>query len=867
MPHAVELNVVTPAAGRGPVTAGIPFPRGALPDAAGLALRDAAGKPVRLQARATDRWPGGSVRWVLLDWIAEAGAGPYRVEVGEPPTVEGPVVKGEGDKARLVVDTGTARFVRDHVDDLPFSSVAANGAALPVRPAFAAVGEAGQAYELAIGGYGAHEWGDVRSCVHLRCVTFPAGLEYDLRIHFFAGSAVLRVEFTLRNSRRATHPGGLWDLGDGGSIFLKDASFTLALPPGEAVVRCSPEVGAAAEPFATPFELYQDSSGGENWRSINHLNRKHEVPLAFRGYKLKAGEAERTGLRATPIVTLARGEHAVGVAVPQFWQNFPMAVEATADALTLRLLPKQFGDMHELQAGEQKTWTFAVAFGPDATPEALEWFRQPARAFASPEWYCDSGAVPYLTPKAADPNADYLELVDAAIEGDDTFDAKREKIDEYGWRHFGDIYGDHEAVYHTGPEPMVSHYNNQYDPVAGFAYQFFRSGDARWFRHMNELAQHVVDIDIYHTTHDKSAYNGGLFWHTYHYAAADTGTHRSYPRSLLQLKGMPGLDPDDPKAQRSKGVYARGGGPANEHNYTTGLMLHYFLTGSAASRDAALGLSRWVIDMDDGRQTVFRWLSRADTGRASMSRDDSYHGPGRGSGNSLSALLDGHRLSGDAAFLAKAEQLVRRCIHPADDVPKRNLLDVENRWFYTIFLQALGKYLDHKAERGEPDAVYAYARAGLLHYARWMAEHEVPTLSRPEILEYPNETWAAQDMRKSEVLKFAAKHAAGAEKARFLERADFFFRDAVSRLTAFPTRTLARPVVLMLSYGYMHAHFGRHPEEAAPPPANDAHDFGRPQGFVPQKVIAKKRAKLLAAGGAAAGLLALLALVGWLLLR
>ena len=127
--------------------------------------------------------------------------------------------------------------------------------------------------------------------------------------------------------------------------------------------------------------------------------------------------------------------------------------------------------------------------------------------------------------------------------------------------------------------------------------------------------------------------------------------------------------------------------------------------------------------------------------------------------NSISVLLDGHRLTGEPKFLDKAEQLIRRCIHPADDVPKRNLLDVENRWFYTMFLQALGKYLDHKAERGDLDAVYAYARASLLHYARWMADHEVPTLSRPEILEYPNETWAAQDMRKCEVFQFAAKHA------------------------------------------------------------------------------------------------------------
>ena len=108
-------------------------------------------------------------------------------------------------------------------------------------------------------------------------------------------------------------------------------------------------------------------------------------------------------------------------------------------------------------------------------------------------------------------------------------------------------------------------------------------------------------------------------------------------------------------------------------------------------------------------------LARGHTGLASGSRTPTYHGPGRGAANSVAALLDGHRLTGDAAFLAKAEQLLRRVIHPSDDVEARNLLDAENRWFYTMFLQSLGRYLDYKAERGERDRMYAYGRAVLLH--------------------------------------------------------------------------------------------------------------------------------------------------------
>ncbi len=87
---------------------------------------------------------------------------------------------------------------------------------------------------------------------------------------------------------------------------------------------------------------------------------------------------------------------------------------------------------------------------------------------AAPDWYAEARAASYLVPASEDPHADYVRLVNAAIEGPDTFELKRERVDEYGWRHFGDLYADHEAVRDPGPQPLVSHYNNQYDALAGF---------------------------------------------------------------------------------------------------------------------------------------------------------------------------------------------------------------------------------------------------------------------------------------------------------------------------------------------------------------------------------------------------------------
>jgi hypothetical protein len=584
-----------------------------------------------------------------------------------------------------------------------------------------------------------------------------------------------------------------------------------------------------------PVEIYQDSSGGENWQSPVHQNRHGKNPNRFRGYRFLKSGTQRIGARATPILVLEHGASVIAAAMPYFWQNFPKAMEATNETITLRLFPGQYSDLFELQGGEEKTHSFALAFGPDSvTTDPLSWIRSPLIAHAEPGWYCSAGGLPYRTPLADDQNSDYLQLVDLAIEGKESFDCKREVADEYGWRHFGDVPADHEAVFHHGPESFVSHYNNQYDALAGLALQFLRSGDGRWWKRLQELATHVVDIDIYHTTRDRPAYNHGLFWHTCHHTTAGTSTHRSYPRAM--------------------GV--RGGGPSNMHNYTTGLLLHHFLTGDPRSRQTVIDLASWVIDMDDGNRTALRWLTRAPTGLASATGSPGFHGPGRGAGNSINALLDGHRLTGRAEFLAKAEGLIRRCIHPCDDIAGRQLLDAERRWSYTMFLQALGRYLDHKQDLGTLDFNYAYAQESLLHYARWMADHEIPYLDKPERLEQPTETWAAQDMRKSEVFQYSAIHAAGIERAQFLEKCRFFFRYSVTTLSRMKTRALTRPLVLMLSNGLMYNDVARVAATTQAPVAAPGMDFGAPQRFVPQRHRAVRRAGLLLGLGAIAAVVA-----------
>jgi hypothetical protein len=337
-----------------------------------------------------------------------------------------------------------------------------------------------------------------------------------------------------------------------------------------------------------------------------------------------------------------------------------MACEVKDGALTVRVLPGQFADLHELQGGEQKTYEFFVSVGDKAS---LEWTRARTVACVDPTFVLAIGRCPILG-ELSDAHAS---LANSAVDGTESFDLKREVIDQYGWRHFGEIYGDHEAINQRTP-PLVSHYNNQYDPLAGFIYQFLRTADVRWWRMARELAAHVRDIDVYHTTQDRAAYNGGLFWHTYHYGDADTATHRTYP---IAGKGR-----------------NHGGGPSADHNYTTGLMHQYFLSGDATFRITAIDLARYVIRIDDGRDTVFRWLTSGDTGAAIRSAPG-YYGPGPGPREFPERLLDGHRLTKAPELLQKAEQLIGASCIPCDDISRNRLDAPEERWFYVMFLEAL----------------------------------------------------------------------------------------------------------------------------------------------------------------------------------
>ncbi|MEQ3652778.1 MAG: hypothetical protein ABNH33_05605, partial [Glaciecola sp.] len=126
----------------------------------------------------------------------------------------------------------------------------------------------------------------------------------------------------------------------------------------------------------------------------------------------------------------------------------------------------------------------------------------------------------------------------------------------------------------------------------------------------------------------------------------------------------------------------------------------------------------------------------------------------------VNALIDSYELSSDAQYIEKASNIILHTFSHEDDIADRNFEDIENTWYYIVFMQSVAKYLWICETVYGISHDYAPIKKAFLHYVEYIATSEVPYLQNSERLEYPNDTWTAQDLRKIMVLKVAEPYLA-----------------------------------------------------------------------------------------------------------
>ena len=658
------------------VSTGVPLPRGAVTKLDRLAVIGPDGAPVAAQFERLSVWPDSSLKWVLVDFAANCPAGGsarYILNDSGRRIDAASVLNVNEDKSTVTVETGVlkasldkekfdlfSRVWLDHDRDGKFSETElvsrdnpAAGISLEQTSGLIASAEQGKVESIVV-----EAAGPVRATVAVKGSIGErdgeAVFHYTARLHFYAGTGLVRTFFTLENRRHVNPvPGPSWVLGRPGNLTYEDMSLTTALAfdgPIQMSVGDGPRDILDRVVLTGEGGIYQESSGGENWFNRAHMNAEYQIPMRFRGAKaFLAGVDAHTIDRPDAWLHVADRRYGLAVAVRHFWQNFPKALTAgPAGDVRVALWPREYPSTHELQAGEIKTHETAFYFHTgnqgsnrreNRVATVMGAFHHPLVVRASADQYLAGGffddAIPY-DPKAS---PDYERLQQAAVaEPEANLFTDRETADEFGWRNFGDTWANNETDQSGGPHDgrdVVSHFNLEYDFGYGMLFQSLRTlGGApemsgKWWELAEAALRHEADIDVFHNMDDpfnRGVYDGGKFTHTAHGVEAALSTHRGAP----QMTWFGSL----------RWPWGEGSSPESGHFNTRGQVCYYYFTGDRRVLESALQQT----------ELVYRKISE--------NRFPQIDNLSREAGNNLQIMTDAYLLTWDDKYRVAAEKIL-----------------------------------------------------------------------------------------------------------------------------------------------------------------------------------------------------------------
>src|SRR5436190_5532843 len=237
IPISISTRTSVPSDGRKhePVTFGVPLPQGAADGTENWVI-EIANQAMPVQSRVLDRWPDGSVRWLLVDAQTDSPTG--RSSAGILRQTEQTVARRDAAQVvetagGFIVSTGAAEFTVRSGAPFPF---ACNDDLNVSGPALSLVDGEDRHYAVFIAGIQVLEPGPLRVRLAIDGKISGEGplsaLEVRATVDLFSGSPVSRIAICIRNPQPAIHPGGFWDLGDKGSVYIKHASLKTSLAGG-----------------------------------------------------------------------------------------------------------------------------------------------------------------------------------------------------------------------------------------------------------------------------------------------------------------------------------------------------------------------------------------------------------------------------------------------------------------------------------------------------------------------------------------------------------------------------------------------------------------------------------------------------------
>jgi hypothetical protein len=516
-----------------PVSLGMPFPRGVLREAAQFRLEDE-GRAVPLQATVTGRWPDGSVRWLWVRALVDLpGNRPkrisWRIAAATPAGAAGVRVTRASDGS-CEVDTGPLRATVPATGFFPLTQVRLRGRD---------VGAPAALRGFRIGEWSTADAGPVKlEILEQGPVAVVIGLsgshggpfDFSASLTFWAGKPYVALEYTAIAARgQGEIPVKSWDWraapGPDGLARLSRGHYLSARQEGR-------------KPLSYSFGLEQF-----RFDSVEHSFQSFWGDF-WCGW---------TGRDAGIAVTLRHAQ-----------QNFPKAMEATPDGLTIQLYPPGKETL-AFPVGAAKTHEMLFHFHPpEETAQNLSarslQFQIPDVPRIDPAWFARARVWDdrvFEGPRSRRLEAILYDVLDNRPVGMGIWNFG----DEVEWGYTGQGRGKDEVVW----------LNNEYDFTHHCFVAWARSGERRFLDYGRVNSLHWRDVDIARVSPDPSKRQG----HIAHSARHVTG----------------------------------GVGPS--HQWVEGLLDAYHILGDRAARDTALGIG----------ENILRVLPRYDKPGASSTRD------------------------------------------------------------------------------------------------------------------------------------------------------------------------------------------------------------------------------------------------------
>lgn len=615
-----------------PITTGIPVPQGQLASSDEVRLMHDGGE-VPVQVSVAARWPDGSVKWLLLSFVAELpadAAGEYVVEYQrgiKRADVANPVAVSKSDDGGATVNTGQLELGIDRLGRI--AEIRRNGQSMlhkdrvcqtMVTDAEGIVySSAREPVQITI-----EEAGPVR--VVVKIVSRPAQadkespLAIEKRIFAYRGMPMVEVEHTLVVC------------GEPDYSRLERVAWQLPLAGADSGWQIPLEDGPPITLDSTTPAVWQRTE--QHW-----IARKPGDAPAPEGSSAANESVEGTLRDAEPVEgriagrAVAEAEPGCGVVLRNFWQNYPKGLSIADGALQIELCPDfeagyydQFpfekeghhlffylrDGQYQLRRGMAKTHRLMLCFDAKQLPGLAAAFERRPLATASPEWYCGSRAIRDIAPRDTERFALYEAGIDKNI---DNYAAARTRQRDFGMMNFGDWYGERGANWG----------NIEYDTQFALLLEYVRSGNASAFFLGEEAELHNRDVDTIHYSPNANDL-GAVYVHQMGHVGG------YYDQGVPDTLGIP-------KA-----------GYTVSHAWTEGHFLHYFLTGDRRSLETGRQIADFFMRKDLGRPYHF-----------TSTRVPGWH---------LIMSTASYLATGDPYYLNGSHVIVRNVLQRQDNIPR-----------------------------------------------------------------------------------------------------------------------------------------------------------------------------------------------------